>query len=852
MLLETAGLILGYGRSAALGLGLFVAGWALGAREAERFRRGLRRGLVMAGLFVAVMGEIAVYTHLLSYRQEPGLKSTLVGGFTLLAPAFFQGILLSFCVRAREVLGGSRGRIDLIWAANLLGAVVGAWVVADLTVGAFGRPAAVHLACAAAVVGALLVATAVPAGTAPRPPQPAGGAAVGGAGRAGLLLGILTAWMIGLEWVLLRLGVLWLGGMQDALAALLGATVVGLALGAVILPAPLRRAGAAAPGLLFVLAALASLWPAVSAGALDSAVGAGPFAFALLLVVPAVAPFGAAVPVLYLSLKGGGGDGQRLGRLLVHEAWGALLGAPLIHWLLVPQLGLAGALAALVLAGALAAAVLTRPRWLVPLAALPAALVLVRVPAPALASPPLANPAFTFQAFEEDADFAVSVVDDGVLGERTLLTDGFRAAGTGRDYRYMRALGHLPVLLHPEPRDVCVLALGTGTTVGAVSLHPEVERIDVLELSAAVVDQAPHFVEVNRGALEDPRVRVTVADGRRTLRGRRDCYDVITLEPLLPDSPFAVYLYTEEFYRAAMRALRVGGLLCQWVPPHALEPETFDAVVGAFRSSVPDAEVWLFGTQVVLIGGKLPAPQPADRLEQLPEALAAELTALGLGTRVDLYAHRVGEAWDLEPPDRPLTDADPWVIRRPRRSGLVLLGDLPLNLATLRAVETPPEVEFTPDESQALASRWLGQRALARAREARAVADLMARGGPPLDGPWPDLDTELGLAEEHLGPGHPSLVVFVDELRFLDALSLGVSRLGRGEVSSTLEPLTTAAELRPERGDVHLYLACALQRAGADAAAAAAWGAARERCPRILETPAGRRVLDLGFEAPGP
>jgi spermidine synthase len=455
---------------------------------------------------------------------------------------------------------------------------------------------------------------------------------------------------------------------------------MALAAGALIVP-PLAPRGRAGVAFVLCLAALGSAWPLCAAPALAAVRAHGALPVALVLVGPSLLAFGGLVPVLFRAASAGRpGEGARLGALLVHEAWGALLGGPLVHTLLVPRVGLAGALAVLALISGAAALFALGRAGLAPAAvAAGAAAWAFSAPAPARASPPLSNPAFSFVAFEEDADFAVSVIDDGLSGERTLLTDGFRAAGDGRDYRYMRLLGHLPLLLHPAPRRVCVLALGTGTTLGAVALHPEVEEIEVLELSEAVVRQAPCFADVNGGALLDPRVRVVVGDGRHALSARRGAYDVLTLEPLLPDSPFAVYLYTCEFYAAARRALAPGGLVCQWVPPHALEPAVFDAVVDAFVYAFPHTSLWLFDTQLVLIGADDPATLDARRF---PDAgpLRLALTELGVAGAPRLAAHRVGEGDTWPRGARPLTDADPWVLYRPRRTGAALLADLPHNL----------------------------------------------------------------------------------------------------------------------------------------------------------------------------
>jgi spermidine synthase len=767
-----------------------------------------------------------------------------LGVAALALAALPQGMLLPLCVRAREERAGAAGRVALPWLASLAGSAAGAWLFAGQVVAAYGRTAAVAAAGSAGLAAALIAALCARGGApAPAAPQAERASAPALSPRAAaLLVGVATAWMVGLEALALRLGVLWLGGMQDALAAVLAASLIALAAGAAL--APLLPPGRAGVALVLGLAALGSAWPLCAAPALAAVRGGGPLPLALVLAGPPLLPFGALVPAVFRAASGGrAGEGRRLGGLLLHEAWGAALGGPLLA-LAIPAVGLTGALALLTAAGAAAALLLGRAGLAPAAAAAAACAAALLAPAPARASPPLSNPAFEIVAFEEDADFAVSVVDDGQLGERTLLTDGFRAAGDGRDYRYMRLLGHLPLLLHPAPRSVCVLALGTGTTLGAAALHPEVAELEVLELSPAVVRQARHFTAVNGGALDDARVRVALGDGRHTLAARRAAYDVITLEPLLPDSPFAVYLYTREFYAAARRALRSGGLVCQWVPPHALEPAVFEAVVGAFADSFPDASLWLFDTQLLLVGAEQP---PALAPERFPAGgpLHDALAALGAGDPAHLAAHRVGGGAAWPRPARSLTDADPWIIYRPRRRGPELLADLPRNLRALAAIESPPAAA-----GATAAELWSGQRALARARAAHAWDEAVARGASCDEPLRPSAAAELEEAARRLGRDDPALRAFAEELRFLDALRDGVARLSAGDARAAVPELVTAAELRPERGDVHLYLSAALQEVGAGDGARAAWKAAHERCPRILQTSAGARVLALGFAEP--
>jgi hypothetical protein len=364
-----------------------------------------------------------------------------------------------------------------------------------------------------------------------------------------------------------------------------------------------------------------------------------------------------------------------------------------------------------------------------------------------------------------------------------------------------------------------------------------------------------------------------LGDGRHTLAQHPREYDVITMEPLLPDSPFAVYLYTREFYSLARGALAPGGLVCQWVPPHALEPTSFRAVVRAFESSFEWSSVWLFGTQVILLGGEREPVLDARRFATLDANVRAALHDLGIDsprgvlarfTRANADARaasldeeRVSRAAESSATEarsstseRALTDADPWIAYRPRRSGAVLLSDLPENLRWLRgrAIDAPPSWLDAAGSGAALFAR--GVRALHDAREAHARDEAALRGAAVASETGdPDLASALAEARR-LCPGDPELGDFERELEFLGALRRGIAALAgdrsRAGAEIALPDLVRATELERERADVHLYMAAALSRLSSPAAPKAL-DAALTRCPRAADTLEGRRAHALGI-----
>lgn len=177
-------------------------------------------------------------------------------------------------------------------------------------------------------------------------------------------------------------------------------------------------------------------------------------------------------------------------------------------------------------------------------------------------------------------------------GVTALFIDGYAATGEfGAGSRYMDAMGRLPMLLHPDPKDALVICFGTGQTARAV-LDENPQRLTIVDVNPAVFDLAGFFAS-NRDVLKDQRVRIRTMDGRAWLRRSDTAYDVVTLEPMPPFFAGTNSLYSIEFYELIHRRLKEDGFVAQWFPIHLMTTEHARAVAAAFVKVFPAATLWI-------------------------------------------------------------------------------------------------------------------------------------------------------------------------------------------------------------------------------------------------------------------
>jgi len=206
--------------------------------------------------------------------------------------------------------------------------------------------------------------------------------------------------------------------------------------------------------------------------------------------------------------------------------------------------------------------------------------------------------------FEEDATSIVAVTPEP--GKFRLSVNG---KGNSRmPYGSVHTLlGALPATVHPAPADVAVVGLGSGDTAWASAWRPETRSLTVFEISAPQPRILWRLVGLadladTRHLLQDPRLRVRIADGRKALEAGDDVYDLIETDATWPETSGSGNLYSVEFFAAASRRLREGGVMCTWAPT--------PRVTASFRAVFPHALA--SPDDEVLIGSLAPLPFQPD------------------------------------------------------------------------------------------------------------------------------------------------------------------------------------------------------------------------------------------------
>lgn len=612
---------------------IFFGGLALGAivgRLFDRLQRPVRGyGFLEIAIAVAAalvpwvvrLGESWVIS--LGDAGETWTARLLVAACVLLPPATLIGATFPAMAAVARRLEDPTRRTALFYGLNTLGAVLGCLLTGFWTMQALGLQATTwSMTLVNLVIGllALNVAAKHPAiapapaavspGHSPRSSRRLGGAtALVLAGGSGLLA-------IGTEVLWVRALVLSFFGTVYVFAMVLTAYLVGIGSGSLLL-AFLRRRVRSEVKLLGTLYFAVGLFCIVAMALFTQLYGWGEGlrqsgvvtgwgshivavgGMALLTMLPATLAMGASLPLLIGLSDVRGREGRTAGMLYGVNTLGGIVGSLAATFVLMPWLGLSGALMALAAGYFALVALLSRSMVAKPARrALVVAPLLVAVVMGLAGWYPEVNSrrarANEKTIFYQDAPSGTVGVYEKRNGNRTLFVNNYYGLSDTSPLNLLlqKRLGHLPLLMHPAPKRALLVGLATGVTLSAMARHP-LERLDCIELHPTVVDIVDLFAPANGEVWREANVHIQKGDGRRYLARKGESYDVIVGDLYLPINAGVGALYSREHFDAARRRLADGGLFVAWLPLFQMGPGEVAIIARTFLEVFPDAEAWM-------------------------------------------------------------------------------------------------------------------------------------------------------------------------------------------------------------------------------------------------------------------
>ena len=702
-------------------LATYMGGLCLGSLWLPRFRRArqhplkvyaaLELGIAIFGILVLIL--LPLINRVYVAGVEHGLPGMLLRGFfstvILLPPTILMGASLPAIVRWVKSTPRGVSWWGLLYGGNTVGAVFGCLLAGFYLLRVYDMifttcvAAAINLAVAA---GSYLLAGRTPSEAtvaegveapvaAPAVEAPAAEPAAASAGlwTVYVTIGLSGACALGAEVIWTRLMGMMLGATVYVFSIILAVFLIGLAVGSSAGSWMLRsvagpRTARLALGWCQVLLAAGIAWTAYMIAnslpywPINPLLTTSPwFTFQLDMVrclwaiLPPALLWGASFPLaLAAAARPGEDPGRVVGGIYAANTLGAIVGALGISLIMVPWAGTQQSQRLLLMASALSALFVLAPyvrayrsktvaAWLavsmvaalwltVHLDPIPGKLIAYgrRLPISASSSEVLytAEGINSSVAITKWADGAVEV---DVNGHVEATTESY-------DMKLQRMVGHLPALIHRDPKSVLGIGFGAGVSAGTFTRYPGIRKITVCEIEPIIPPTSTkYFSRQDYDVLHNARTRIVYDDARHYLMTTTDKYDIIASDPLDVFVKGTAALYSKEYFEAVKRHLNPGGMFTLYVPLYESDERTVRSELATFFEAFPNATVWANtvngqGYDMVFMGqvDKLSVnlDELEARLEQPDYAPVTEsLRDIGVNSTIELLSTYAGQKSDL-------------------------------------------------------------------------------------------------------------------------------------------------------------------------------------------------------------
>jgi spermidine synthase len=692
--------------STAVSLGIllatFMGGLCIGSLWLPRLKLGDRHplnvyaalefGIAIFGIVVTIL--MPFISHIYVIGAEHGMPGMLLRGLVaavcMLPSTILMGASLPAIVRGIEATPRGVSWWALLYGGNTAGAVLGCLLAGFYLLRVYNMATAAFVA-AAINIGVAAISYFLARGIRPvqaTGPAPVAASSISGRWSIYIAIALSGASALGAEVVWTRLLGMLLLATVYVFSIILAVFLIGLAVGGATASWLIRRTRAdISLGICQLVLVLGIAWTGmVITGILPYWSDAiltttNPWEMFLLdfkrcafAILPPALLWGASFPLACAAaIKSPDDDASRVaGGVYAANTLGGIAGALIVSLVLIPSIGTQQSQRIILLLAALSGAIVLLPILRKrPVAALGVLASLAVGGLLAWGLPPVPGDLIAYGrrmgmykdqsqilyvAEGRNSSVAISRWNNGttyvnVNGHVEATTEPF-------DMKLQRMVGHLPGIIHPNPKSVLGIGFGAGVSAGTFTRYPGIQKITVCEIEPVIPPASTrYFAQQDYDVFHNPRTHIVYDDARHYLLTTTEKFDIIASDPLDVFVKGTAALYSKEYFEVVKQHLNPGGMFSLYVPLYETDEPTIKSELETFFQAFPHATVWSntrdgLGYDMVFMGQLEPLKVNIDEVQQRLDRpnyapVRESLRGIGVGSAQDLFATYAGQRSDI-------------------------------------------------------------------------------------------------------------------------------------------------------------------------------------------------------------
>jgi spermidine synthase len=177
-------------------------------------------------------------------------------------------------------------------------------------------------------------------------------------------------------------------------------------------------------------------------------------------------------------------------------------------------------------------------------------------------------------------------------------------------------IGHLPFFTNRNIKNVLAVGLASGSTVGSILKHKDVEQVDIVEIIPSIIDAVDFFKNANADVKNNPRAKIYIDDILSHLNYSDKKYDVIS-----SDGKFGVLnksnttMLSKDYYEICKEHLTENGLFIQWISTE-VPNRHFKAILATTQAVFPHSEMFLIRKNLYIMSSLKPIELSYDKIAE--------------------------------------------------------------------------------------------------------------------------------------------------------------------------------------------------------------------------------------------